>query len=398
MKTARCSRIGMLTLALSATLTPAAADTVGWRMDGDGRYPETNPPIEWSPSENVVWKTAMPSWSNASPVLLREKSLIFVLSEPDEILAVDAEDGKIAWKASTGDVTGERVKTHDANGWTSATPVTDGERVFTVFGSGVVAAYTTGGERLWAREVEEPDHRWGHSASPALGGGHLIVHLVDLIALDPATGKEAWRAESKVAWGSPVVTRIGDAEVVITPAGDVFRADSGERVATEIGGLEYATPVIQDGVIYFIEKRATAVKLPAALGEPFETLWQSRLKGSRHYASSLIHDGLIYAVSREEEFSILDASTGKLVLERRLDLGSGANSAYPSISLAGGHVYLSTENGTTVVLEPGREYKELARNSIGEFRGTPVFVEDRMIVRAFDYLYCFGSSSANAPA
>ena len=381
----------MLFLLTILTTLTAGAETVGWRMDGDGRYPDTRPPASWSTTENVVWKTALPSWSNASPVLLRDKSLILVLSEPDELVAVDADSGEIAWKTSTGDVTGESVKAHKANGWTSPTPVSDGSYVFTVFGSGVVAAHTSGGERLWAKKVQEPAHRWGHSASPVLGSGRLIVHLVDLIALDPATGEEVWRAESEIKWGSPVVTRIAGTEVVITPAGDVFRADSGEPVASEIGNLDYATPVVQDGVIYFIEKRATAVRLPETLDGPFEQLWESRIQGSRHYASPVIHDGLIYAVSREEQFSILDAATGELLDERKLDLGSGSNSAYPSLALAGEKIYLSTENGTTVVLEPGRAYEETARSSIGEFRATPIFAGDRMYVRAFDGLYCFGS-------
>lgn len=370
---------------------PAGAETAGWRMDGDGRYPDTRPPVSWSPTQNVVWKTALPSWSNASPVLLEGKSLIFVLSEPDEIFAVHAGDGEIAWKASVADVAAGRVNAHKDNGWTSPTPVVDGAHVFTAFGSGVVAAHTVRGERLWAKKIQEPAHRWGHSASPVLGGGHLIVHFVDLIALDPATGEEAWRAESRVKWGSPAVARVAGADVIITPAGDVFRADSGEPLASAIGNLEFATPVVQDGVIYFIEKKATAVRLPGALDEPFEELWVGRLQGSRHYASPVIHDGLIYAVSREEQFSILDAETGELVHERKLDLGSGSNSAYPSISLAGDKLYVSAESGTTVVLEPGREYREIARSSIGGFRSSPVFAGDRMYVRAFDALYCFGS-------
>ena len=392
MRSERVSRLGILMLSLSL---PAAAQTVGWRMDGDGRYPQTRPPISWSTTENVVWKTAMPSWSNASPILLRDDSLIVVLSEPDEILAVDAADGGVVWKVSTGDVGGERVQAHAANGWTSPTPVSDGSRVFTVFGSGVVAAHTLDGERLWARNVQQPAHRWGHSASPVLGGGRLIVHFVDLIALDPGTGKEAWRAKSEVKWGSPVVTRVAGVDAVLTPGGDVFRADSGERIAAEIGSVEYATPVVQDGVVYFIEKKATAVRLPEALDGPFETLWVGRLQGSRHYASPVVHDGLIYAVSREEMFSILDAGSGELVHERRLDLGSGTNSAYPSLALAGGKIYLSTENGTTVVLEPGREYREIARSSIGGFRASPVFVGDRMYVRAFDALYCFSENGGS---
>lgn len=385
--------IWKIALAAWVASAPAGADPVGWRMDGDGSYPGTQPPTNWSSDESVAWKTAMPAWSNASPVLIEDRSLIVVLSEPDTILAVGANDGKIAWQDSTGDVTADKGDAHKANGWTSATPVSDGAHVFTLFGSGVVSAHSLAGERAWARLVEQPKHRWGHSASPVLGGGRLIVHVKDLIALDPKNGEEVWRAESEVKWGSPVIARIAGTEVVITPAGDVFRADTGAPVSAGIGSVEFSTPIIQDGVIYFIEKEATAVRLPETLDGSFETLWTSRLKGSRHYASPVIHDGLLYTVSREQQLSILDAETGNLLLERTLDLDSGSNTAYPSLSVAGGNIYLSTENGATVVLAPGKEYRELARSSIEGFRSSPVFTGNRMYVRAFDHLYCFEAAA-----
>ena len=366
---------------------PATGQIVGWRTDGDGRYADTNPPMAWSPTKN-----AMSSWSNASPVLLADRSLLFVCSEPDEIVAVNPENGKIVWKRSMRDVTQDRVRTHKENGWTSPTPVSDGQRVFTVFGSGVVAAHSIDGKRLWAREVQQPVHKWGYSASPVLGGGNLIVHLIDLIALDPETGKEVWRQATKVTFGSAVVTQVEGTDIVITASGDVFNARDGSTLAEGIGKLEYATPVVQDGIVYFIEKKATAVRLPKSLDKPFEEIWVSRIQGSRHYASSVIHNGLIYAVSREEKFSILDAATGELLHERNLDLGSGSNSAYPSITLAGDKLFVSSESGTTVILEPGRTYKEIARNEIGQFRGSPVFAGKHLFVRAFDYLYCFGTS------
>lgn len=381
----------VLSLLIFLIAGPALAESLGWRMDGDGRYPDANPPISWSTEKNVVWKTATPAWSNASPVYLASKSMVFSTNEPDEIFAANAKDGKIVWKDSTSDIKAAKVGAHKDNGWATPTPVTDGSHVFTVFGSGVVAAYTVDGERLWARVVEQPKHKWGHSASPVLAGGHLIVHLLDLIALDPKTGKEVWRAESDVKWGSPVVAQIEGKDVVITPAGDVFQATDGKSVATGIGSLAFSTPVVQDGVVYFIEKAATAVRLPKKMDGEFEQLWLSRVQGSRHYASPVIQDGLIYAVSREEMFSIIDAMTGELVHERDLDLGEGSNSAYPSIAQAGGKIYVSAENGTTVVLEQAREYKEIARNSVEGFRSSPVFVGDRMYLRAFDHLYCFGS-------
>ncbi len=361
----------------------------GWRGDGKGYYGAADPPVEWSSSRNVAWKTEMPSWSNGSPVLASD-SLVVVCSEPDRVLAVDRRKGTIVWEQALGNVAPEpEVSTHTANGYTSPTPVTDGQVIFTLFGSGVAAAHGLDGNRLWARLVERPPHEWGHSASPVLGGGRLIVHITDLIALDPATGEEVWRQASQVKFGSPVVTRIGAADVVITPSGDVFRARDGKPLARQIGNLEYATPVVQEGMVYFIEKKAVAVKLPEEIGGPFETAWIAPVHGSRHYASPLIHRGLIYAVSREEKFSILEAATGTLVFSMDLDLGTRSNSAYTSVTLAGDKLFIGAESGTTVVLEPGQAYEEIARNMVEGFRSSPVFAGKRMYLRAFDHLYCF---------
>ena len=362
---------------------------IGWRSYGAGRYLEADPPIKWSSSHNVAWKTAMPSWSNASPVLPTD-SLMIVCSEPNQVLGIDPRKGSIVWQQSLGDVSSEEpVGTHGANGYTSHTPLSDGRRIYTVFGSGVVAAHTPEGKRVWARVVERPQHGWGHSASPAMGGGRLIVHITDLIALDPATGDEVWRQASQEKFGSPVVTQVGGKDIVITPVGDVFRAADGKPLAQGIGKLEYATPVIQDGIVYFIEKKATAVKLPDEIDGAYESLWTARVQGSRHYSSPVIHEGLIYAISREEKFSILDAKTGAPVFAKDLDLGTETNSAYTSITLAGDKLFIGAESGTTVVIAPGKTYQEIGRNAVEGFRSSPVFVGKRMYLRAFDHLYCF---------
>ena len=391
-----------------ASWGPVNAEPVGWRADGTGRYPDADPPIHWAPDVNVVWKTAMPSWSNASPVLGAEGGRVFVCSEPDQIMAVDQRDGAILWKDSVGDaVAFEAISAHKSNGYTTPTPVTDGERVFSVFGFGAVAAHTVDGELLWARVVQKPQHKWGTSASPVLAGGRLIVHMVDLFGLDPATGAKKWRATSDAKWGSPVVANIGGVDVVITPSGDVFRASDGQRLAERIGSLKFAAPVVQDGVAYFIEKKAQAVALPTAVPDsPFKRVldilsvedsfptpvrWTTRIQGSRHYASSVIHEGLVYAISREEMFAVIDANTGEVVYQKRLDLGGGNNSAYPSITLAGDKLFVGSESGTTVVLALGRTYRELARNKVEGYRSSPVFAGERMYLRGFKYLYCFGS-------
>ena len=169
----------------------------------------------------------------------------------------------------------------------------------------------------------------------------------------------------------------------------MFRASDGKPLAQGIGKLEYATPVIQDGIVYFIEKKATAVKLPDEIGGAYEPLWTARVQGSRHYSSPVIHEGLIYAISREEKFSILDAKTGAPVFAKDLDLGTETNSAYTSITLAGGKLFIGAESGTTEVIEPGKTYREIGRNAVEGFRSSPVFAGKRMYLRAFDHLYCF---------
>jgi len=87
-------RYGILMLACCAALS-AFAGTVGWRMDGSGRYPAATPPANWSATDHVAWATALPAWSNASPVLVGER--IFVCAEPSTLLCLD-RTGKICWQ------------------------------------------------------------------------------------------------------------------------------------------------------------------------------------------------------------------------------------------------------------------------------------------------------------
>ena len=42
--------------ALSFLAPGFAQDTVGWRTNGTGRYPEADPPTDWGPEKNVVWR------------------------------------------------------------------------------------------------------------------------------------------------------------------------------------------------------------------------------------------------------------------------------------------------------------------------------------------------------
>lgn len=279
--------------------------------------------------------------------------------------------------------------THDVNGYSSPTPATDGKYVYVVFGNGVAASYDVNGTRRWARLIEKPVQGWGHSASPVFADGKLIVHIGRVTALDPATGAAAWQTESAQAWGSEVAARIGDTPIVITPSGDFIRASDGRKLASKVSGLTYCAPVVADGVVYFIQHGGKAVRLPVSAGDTIqpEVLWETRPKDDRYYASPVVHAGLIYAVTQAADFSVIDAADGKVVYTRKLDIG---NTCYPSVTLAGNRVYVSSDTGRTVVLEPGREYKEVGRGTLETFRSCPVFVGSRVYLRGGEYLWCLG--------
>jgi len=75
----------------------------------------------------------------------------------------------------------------------------------------------------------------------------------------------------------------------------------------------------------------------------------------------------------------------------------GGASASPA--LAGKRIYLMDNQGTTVVIAPGRQYKELAVNRIAESQdgqtqvqnlASPFFEGTRLYYRTAGHLYCIG--------
>jgi outer membrane protein assembly factor BamB len=285
-----------------------------------------------------------------------------------------------------------RSKADKTNGYSSATPASDGRVVCVVFGTGVVACYDMEGNRKWVKFIEKPTQRdgYGHCASPLIAGDRVLVVIENVTALDLKSGQVVWTARSKHQWGSPVAARIGDTDVAITANGEIVRIADGTVLAGGVARLEYCTAVVKDGIVYFIENGGKAIRLPAKASDSIEVkeLWKTTPKKDRYYASPVVHDGLIYACTQSTVFSVIDAEDGKVVYEKKLNLGGGT--MYPSMTLAGGLLYVSIDNGTTVVLEPGREYKEIARNELEPFRTTPVFIGKRMYVRGLKNLYCVG--------
>ncbi|MCG3180253.1 MAG: Outer membrane protein assembly factor BamB [Phycisphaerae bacterium] len=467
---------GVFVAALICALTAGAlaegpadwpSGTVGWRTDGTGNYPDAAPATEWGLDANVVWKTKLPSWSNATPAIVGGR--IFITSEPDEVICLNAADGAILWRralplsdvwteqervvaevkqAESADLKKQYAKldnevneAYDAarknpdkpelkkhfkdllneqkelrrkiatyapwapaqaepnNGYTSATPVSDGRHVWVQLGTGVAACFDAEGKRLWAKFIAAPESEWGHSTSPVLADGKLLLHVKRLQAYEPLTGRLLWTAEDTTrSWGTPAITRVAGVTVAITSCGDVVRVSDGKVLAARIGSVEFCSPLVVGDVVCMIQNGGSALRLTPAPddGVKVEKLWECAPVKERYYASPVCRDGLIYCINQRNHFSVIDAADGKVLSEqgRGVDLDLGKGTVYPSLVLAGDYLLVSSDTGVTMVFKPGTkaapEPTPVATNRLERFRSTPVFVGSRMFVRSYENLYCFG--------
>jgi len=275
-------------------------------------------------------------------------------------------------------------------GYSTPTPVTDGEEVFVAFGNGLVACFDLDGNRKWLKLVEHSTAPYAHGNSPTLIGDKVFIHFADLVALNTKDGAECWRLKKSPPHGTSIAVKIGGVDMLVTPNGMVVRAEDGVVLAEGLGSSGANSPIVQDGVAYFVRNSPTAVKLPDSLSEPTKLtpLWKGKQKGGGYwYPSSVVHEGLLYSVDDRGIFTVLDATDGKLVYEERLELGG---THYPSISLAGNRVFVSTDKGITAIIACGREFKMLGQNELEPFRSSLVFQGERMYVRTHKHLFCIG--------
>lgn len=283
-------------------------------------------------------------------------------------------------------------ETHKVDGYSSPTPVTDGKNIYVCFATGLAAAFTPDGKRLWLKVIEKPTHRWGFCSSPAIADGKLILNYATVRALDPATGKVLWKVKSKQQWGSPLVTRIAGKDVILTPNGELIRAADGVVLSKDFPALEYNSAMIFDGIVYTYNKnKAKAQKLPAKAekGAKVDTLWEVSIPSDRYYASPVFDGKNVHSITRAGVYTVLDAKTGKQVYQEKLKLGRGTY--YPSPTLAGNLVLISLDNGKTKIYEVGGKIKAAGQNTLSAFRSCPVFNGGRMYIRTLDGMYCIGA-------
>ena len=136
---------------------------------------------------------------------------------------------------------------------------------------------------------------------------------------------------------------------------------------------------------------AAAVSIPLStkgdLGKDGKVNWRYASGTPYVPSAALVGDKLYFTERNEATLTVLDAKTGKQVIDKeRLP---NVRSFYGSPIAAAGRVYFTDQGGVTLVLKTGNEVEVLSVNRLEDkFDASPVAVGKQLFLRGHSNLYC----------
>jgi outer membrane protein assembly factor BamB len=411
-----------LTAILLAPLSASADPSQNWAHwrghGGNGVSTTATPPTTWSETANVKWKVEIPGRGSGSPVIWEDR--VFVTSAVPEaggggklsfqLFCFDRATGALRWKQTSVTAT-PHEGTHETNTFASASPCTDGERVYAPFGSRGLFCYDLEGKLLWSKTDFPPmttRNGFGEGSSPTLAGDTILVPWDHegpsaLYALNKKTGALLWtakRGDEPTCWATPLVVEAAGKSQVIMNGQTKARAydlATGEELWNCGGQTErpVASAVFADGLAFvgsgFRGSFLGAFRLDGKgdIEGTEHVVWQTK-QDTPDIASPLLSGGRLYfCKGKSGILTCLEAATGKVLFgPERIH---GISSTYASPVAAGGHVYLTDRSGTITVIKDGTKLEVVATNSLGQgVDATPAPVGGQLFVRGERQLFCLG--------
>ncbi len=391
-----------------------------------------DPPIRWSETENVKWKTPIRGLGHSTPVVW-DDHVFLTSAEPFGkkfapvadgrpgshnnlkvsqkhrylVTAIDRSSGEVLWEKSVNENVPHEGG-HESSSLAAASLVTDGQHVYAYFGSHGLFCINFDGEIVWKHDFEPMFSKHGHGegSSPALGNGLIAINRDQesqsyLLVLDAKTGKEKWRVdrEEVTSWSSPAfITHNGKTQLIVAGTNRIrsYEPETG-KVIWECGGLSnnvVATPLYADGMLYCAssyEIRALlAIKLEGAKGDITDSenvVWQTSER-TPYVPSPLIYEGNLYFLRHYQGIlSVLDAKTGE---EKAGPFRMpGFNEIYASPMAAAKRIYIVCRSGATLILDSENLPKVVGGNVLDDsFSASPIAIGKQLILRGEKFLYC----------
>ncbi len=407
----------------------------------NGSSSTANPPAEWSETKNVKWKIELPGpGNNSSPIAWDDR--VYILTAipqttgrtttqpqgqrkrggrrrsvplvPTKFLTIcyDRDNGKEIWRKLAVEMTPYEGH-HPDHGFASASPFTDGEYLFSHFGSRGLYCYDMDGQLKWKRDdfgKMQTKGGYGEGSTPVLHDSTIVVPWDQegqsyVTALEKHSGKTKWKVDrdEPTSWVSPVVVEANGKKLVIV-GGQNFTRGYDLESGTEIwraSGTSFrptAGPVIIDNLVLVASNRRNhflgALRFDGRgnLNKNGGVAWSQTNSAPDVPGLALSGDRVYYVKSNSNIFNCSDAKTGKpRFFNKRLE---GIEGVYASPVVAGGKVIVVGRNGTSVVLQDSDQFNVIASNRLDDrIDATPALVGNEIILRGKKYLYCISESS-----
>lgn len=395
------------TVSMVGVSAEAASYWPRWRgPSGQGLATDSGYPDRWSSTENVLWRTTVPGRGHSSPVIWKDRVFLTTARGDGRVsmLAFNRADGKLLWEAVNPDRTAESL--HQKNSPASATPTTDGVRVYASFGNKGLMAVDFDGKLVWHRSLGTFNNYHGTAGSPLLYKDKLIL-FEDfyrggfVTALDTKTGRALWRTNrpETVGWSTPIAIRAVDHdEIIVSSQGRVhaYEPDSGREIWTARGNLDEVipTPVVGFGFVFCSSGRAgpTLAIKPGGKGDVTRThiAWESP-RGSPFVPSPLLYGDHLYLVNDMTSIATsLDAKTGELAWQGRLGLAMREGFSASPVAVDG-KIFFTNDDGETFVVRAGPKFELLHVNKLNaSVLASPALVDQRWYFRTDRELLAIG--------
>lgn len=389
-----------------------AADWAGFRgPNGDGTITDPDVPTEWNDSKNLKWKLEMPGKGFSSPIVVGKHVLVTAFSGAGNqvqrhLVCVDRESGKALWTKSVDGVSDSSDSGFAYHGQASHTPVSDGERVYAMFGSSGVRAYDLTGKELWHKDVgNERRARFGTASSPMLHKDLLIVtagHESESVrAFNKTTGEEVWKAEAGSLSGSystPLVANNPDGgeELLLSVTYELWSLNPATGklnwyAETNVDTAACPSVVAHNGVAYVIGGRSggrAAVKIGGKNDvTDSNVIWSEG--GGSYVPSPVLHKDHLYWINDSGVATCVDTKTGKQAGRERI-----GGKFYASVVLIGDKLYAVSRFDGTYVLKAEPTFERIAHNKLSDdsdFSGSPAVSDGQLFIRSEKNLYCIGA-------
>lgn len=398
----------------SVSRLPAGpGDWPAWRgPDRTGLSTETGLLKQWpTGGPKLLWEIKGLGDGFSTPSVAGGRIFLMGTKGKDEqVMALDAKDGKILWTTPIGALAGGRPGPR-------CTPTVDGDLLYALSSDGkLICADTAKGEVRWRKDLKADfggkTGNWAYAESPLIDGDVLVCtpggDTATLVALHKKSGDVIWKAPvTGLKGGKRSYATAAYSSVIVAEAAGVkqyiqFLSGGVVGIAAKDGKLLWhydhpangtancSTPIFRDDAVFAASGYGTGGGLAKLQrdGGQFKTEEAYFVKSMQNHHGGIILVGDHVYGTGSGALLCVEFKTGKVTWDNR-SVGKG------SVAYADGHLYVRSENGPVALVEATPAgYKEKGRfdqpdRSAKNAWPHPVIAGGKLYLRDWDVLLCY---------